>query len=143
MTRKVTPPEGLDSTDHNVVISRVETRRNGVGEPQNHVAIIACEELHAPGAQIALILIGGKAEPRIEIQLNCHVNRYDAANDGVYITAGDGSVFHGAGLVGADGGSGPEAAVEPVPVMKDQLRVLSRSSIRSSGHASQGREGRR
>ena len=27
----------------------------------NYVAIIACEELHAPGAQIALILIGDKS----------------------------------------------------------------------------------
>jgi salicylate hydroxylase len=44
-----------------------------------------------------------KAEQRIEIRLNCLVDRYDAAEDGVCITASDGSVFHGAALVGADG----------------------------------------
>jgi hypothetical protein len=54
-----------------------------------------------------------------------------------------GTSWNGPRFFGLRGGSGPEAAVEPVRVMKEQSRVSSRSSIRSSGHASQGTGGRR
>ncbi len=53
-----------------------------------------------------------------------------------------GTSWNGPRFFGLRGGSGTEAAVEPVPVMKDRSRVSSRSSIRSSGRASQGTEGR-
>ena len=53
-----------------------------------------------------------------------------------------GTSWNGPRFFGLRGGSGPEAAVEPVPVMKDRLRVLSRSSIRSSGHASRAARSR-
>jgi len=47
--------------------------------------------------------------------------------------------WNGPRFFGLRGGSGIEAAVEPVHVMKN--RSLSRSSIRSSGRASRGMEG--
>ena len=53
-----------------------------------------------------------------------------------------GTSWNGPRFLGLRGGSGPEVAVEPVRVMKDQSRVLSRGSIRSSGRVSQGSEGR-
>ena len=53
-----------------------------------------------------------------------------------------GTSWNGPRFFGLRGTSGTEAAVEPVPVVKDRLRVLGRSSIRSSGHASQETEGR-
>jgi hypothetical protein len=52
-----------------------------------------------------------------------------------------GTSWNGPRFFGLRGGSGPEAAVEPVTVMKDRSGALSRSSIRSSGQASQGIEG--
>jgi hypothetical protein len=54
-----------------------------------------------------------------------------------------GMSWNGPRFFGLRGGSGPEAAVKPVRVMKEQSRVSGRSSIQSSGHASQGSEGRR
>ena len=53
-----------------------------------------------------------------------------------------GTSWNGPRFFGLRGGSGTEAAVEPVPAVKDQSRVSSRSSVRSNGHASQGTEGR-
>jgi hypothetical protein len=53
-----------------------------------------------------------------------------------------GTSWNGPRFFGLRGGSGPEAAVEPVTVMKDRSGALSRSSVRSSGHASRGTEGR-
>jgi hypothetical protein len=52
-----------------------------------------------------------------------------------------GTSWNGPRFFGLRGGSGPEVAVEPVTVMKDRSGALSRSSIRSSGQASQGIEG--
>jgi hypothetical protein len=53
-----------------------------------------------------------------------------------------GTSWNGPRFFGLRGKSGTEAAVEPVPVVKDPSCASSRSSIRSSGRASQGREGR-
>ena len=53
-----------------------------------------------------------------------------------------GTSWNGPRFFGLRGRSGTEAAVAPVPVMRDQSRASSRSSIRSSGHASQGMEDR-
>jgi salicylate hydroxylase len=44
-----------------------------------------------------------EAEPGIEIRLNVRIDRYEQTTDGVVIVAQDGSVLHGAALVGADG----------------------------------------
>jgi hypothetical protein len=51
-----------------------------------------------------------------------------------------GTSWNGPRFFGLRGRSGTEAAGEPVPVVKDQSRVSSRSSIRSSRRASQGME---
>ena len=53
-----------------------------------------------------------------------------------------GTSWNGPRFFGLRGRSGTEAAVEPVPVVRDPLRASSRSSIRSSGRASQGMEDR-
>ena len=53
-----------------------------------------------------------------------------------------GTSWNGPRFFGLRGRSGTEAAVEPVPVMRDPSRASSRSSIRASGRASQGMEGR-
>jgi hypothetical protein len=52
-----------------------------------------------------------------------------------------GTSWNGPRFFGLRGGSSTEAAVEPVPVVGDRSRASSRSSIRSSGRASQGVEG--
>ena len=54
-----------------------------------------------------------------------------------------GTSWNGPRFFGLRGGSGPEVAVEPVPVIRDRSRLLSRSSIRASGRASQGTERQR
>jgi hypothetical protein len=53
-----------------------------------------------------------------------------------------GTSWNGPRFFGLGGKSGTEAAIEPVPVMKNRWRASSRSSIRSSRRASQGVEGR-
>jgi hypothetical protein len=53
-----------------------------------------------------------------------------------------GTAWNGPRFFGLRGGSGIEAAVEPVPIMNDRSRASRRSSIRSNGRASQGIEGR-
>ena len=53
-----------------------------------------------------------------------------------------GTSWNGPRFFGLRGASGPEAAAEPVPVVKGWSRASSRSSIGSSGRASQGMEGR-
>jgi hypothetical protein len=53
-----------------------------------------------------------------------------------------GTSWNGPRFFGLRGASGPEAAAEPVPVVKGWSRASSRSSIRSSGRASQGMGGR-
>jgi len=60
-------------------------------------AVIHRHDLHG------VLVDACKAEPAIEIRLNTHIARYDATAEGVSITAGDGSVFRGVALVGADG----------------------------------------
>jgi len=49
-----------------------------------------------------------------------------------------GTSWNGPRFFGLRGRSGTDAVVEPVAVMRDQSRASRRSSIRSSGHASQG-----
>jgi len=53
-----------------------------------------------------------------------------------------GTTWNGPRFFGLRGKSATEAAVAPVPVVKDPSCVLSRSSIRSSGRASRGMESR-
>jgi hypothetical protein len=53
-----------------------------------------------------------------------------------------GTSWNGPRFFGLRGGSGPQAAVEPVPTVKDRSPASNRSSIRSSGRASQSMEGR-
>jgi hypothetical protein len=53
-----------------------------------------------------------------------------------------GTSWNGPRFFGLRGKSGTDTAVEPVTAVNDQSRISSRSSIRSSGRASQGTEGR-